>query len=124
MAHVGSVPSRHVLSGVPNTNRRLCLLFQVQPGVSPLPGAGAGALGQHRVRLRHVSTLCRARAAPQDRHISQPFTPGGSGGFAHVSSGSHPPSLAFPVQMLFFFLLTSLVAACASVTGYMWHQLL
>lgn len=72
MAHVGSVPSRHVLSGVPSTNRRLCLLFQVQPRVSPLPGAGAGALGQHRVRLRHVSTLCRARAAPRDRHISQP----------------------------------------------------
>lgn len=58
MEHTGSVPSRHVLMDVLNTDLCLCLLFQVQRRVCPLPGTATGALGQYRLWLRHVSALC------------------------------------------------------------------
>lgn len=73
MEHMGSLSSRHTQVGVLNADLCLCLLFQVQPGVCPLPGTAAGALGQYRLRLRHVSALCRARTLTQDQLLAQPF---------------------------------------------------
>lgn len=73
MEHMGSVPSRHTLAGVLDTDSCLCPLFQVQPGVCPLPGTASGALGQYRLRLRHVSALCCAHTVTQDQILAEPY---------------------------------------------------
>lgn len=68
MEHTGCPLQAHTVAL--STDWYFYLLLQVQPRVCPLPGTAAGALGQYRLWLRHVSIFCCAHTVTQDQILA------------------------------------------------------